>query len=798
MRDNASGDIYRFGVHAICPATRRLQLGEQKIDIEAKVLDLILLLVENRERALTKQEVITALWGHRPITDAALSQLLHKARRALDDDGERQEVIRTVYGRGLQWVAPVDVVASNNMATPGNRPIDDAAPVLSEPGRSQPARRLAHGWPFALAILLVIGILSFWFMPRGMAPPAKPPLRMALLPIDNATGDPTLDWTVRGLPGLIASLLGDQRNLHVVDPLQVARVWNFTLPKGSSRAEHTRYVTDANVLVGGQLIRTAGKLYQLTLHVDPGKPGDRSDIIITGSDPGAVSLAAVPRLRHAMKLDPPAASPFGETPKDAYLAETFARGIDLAMHGDWLGARPYLELVVKGQPDSLAARFLLARAQGNTDQLPEADAGYAALLDEAKHLGQVEMVARVLADQLAQATNRHQDTRAQELAAHALLAATQARDPELTASTLLAVARTQARSKHVEDALQQYGKARELIEKTPLRALQPRLHNTMAFIANARNDAAAAITAARSELDADEALGNERGSSIAGFNLAYALSIDKQPLEALPLLVRTWNWSSRHHDDALQAAAGNLMTGLLYDRGVYDEIRPVIDVTLKIAASQGNRYIQSQVLGLRAGGEYFRGNKAAALADCRKASSLIDPAQDLATAIEKRMIEAFVALDADPASLTGVRRHVDDLIGHTSDPADMRSTQYLVHSLAAAALGDLPGAQAALEAAASAPQASRDLVRQVALQIALVTHDDAIAQKHLRDFDPTDADVTADTLRLYGDWSARRGDRSNQKRAMDRLDAMRQAPIDILAKAHFDPAGTPNDSETSR
>lgn len=55
MRDNASADVYRFGVHAICPATRRLQLGAQKIDAEAKVFDLILLRVEIRERALTNQ-----------------------------------------------------------------------------------------------------------------------------------------------------------------------------------------------------------------------------------------------------------------------------------------------------------------------------------------------------------------------------------------------------------------------------------------------------------------------------------------------------------------------------------------------------------------------------------------------------------------------------------------------------------------------------------------------------------------------------------------------------------------------
>src|SRR5690349_13305297 len=104
------------GEYTIVPACRQLLRAGKPVDLEAKVFDLIVLLVENRARAVGKQEVVAALWGHRPITDAALSQLLYKARRALEDDGDRQAVIRTVYGRGLQWVAPVTPAAA---APPG-------------------------------------------------------------------------------------------------------------------------------------------------------------------------------------------------------------------------------------------------------------------------------------------------------------------------------------------------------------------------------------------------------------------------------------------------------------------------------------------------------------------------------------------------------------------------------------------------------------------------------------------------------------------------------------------------------
>lgn len=791
MQENGDACVYRCGRHTIAPATRRLYRDDCKIDIEAKVFDLILLLLENRDRALPKQEVIAALWGHRPVTDAALSQLLHKARRALDDDGEQQAVIRTVYGRGLQWVAPVSTAADETSSR--NSDAHPATMAAAAPGRTRRA-----GWIAAAATLaLAFGAWSAWAILRHAPPASSPAPRMALLPIVNDTGDAALDWTARGLPGLIASLLGDRPDLDVIDPLQVARVWGFTPPKGRTRAEHTRYVTSADILVSGRLTLLPGKIYQLTLHVDADKRGV-SDVVISASTPGALGVDAVGRLRHALKLDPPATSPFKATPQDAYLAETFARGTDLAMHGDWQGARPYFVLVVKGQPDLLPARFLLARAQSNTDQRKQADVGYAALLVDARRLGRRDMMARVLADQIADATNRHENANALNLVGQALAAAREAGDPDITARVLMSAARSNARIQQIDTALKQYEQARLLIEQTPLRTLEPRLHNTMAFIANAKNDAAGAIAAARTELDADEALGNERSSNIAGFNLAYALSSDQQPLEALPLLIRTWNWSNQHHDDALQVATANLMTALLYDLGVYEEVRPVIDTAVQQAAAQHNGYMQSQLLGLRAGGEYFGGDKAAALTDCRKASALIDPAQDPATAVDKLAIEAFVALAAEPSSVAGLRRRVDGLVGQIADPAGSRFMQYLVHALAAAASGDRPGARTALDTAAHVPQASRDLLRQFALQIALVTRDDAIAQDHLRDFRLDDADLTADTLRLYGAWSARRGDQENQRRALARLDALRQAPLDVLARAHFEPVRTDRESDEAR
>src|SRR5690242_17355504 len=120
---------WQCGAYTIVPASRRLLHEGRPVELEAKVFDLVLLLVEHRERALAKQAVIEALWGSRPVSDAALSQLVFKARRAFGDDGRQGRVIRTVYGRGLQWVAAIEAVP------------DAAAPPPAPDPAPAPARR---------------------------------------------------------------------------------------------------------------------------------------------------------------------------------------------------------------------------------------------------------------------------------------------------------------------------------------------------------------------------------------------------------------------------------------------------------------------------------------------------------------------------------------------------------------------------------------------------------------------------------------------------------------------------------
>jgi len=117
--------VATFGQFELDRQRFELRRAGSPVHIEPRVFDLLAYLIDHRDRVVGKQELLGAVWGDRFVTESALTTRLKAARRAVDDDGARQEVIKTVHGRGYQFVAPVSVTCE-----PG-------APVAAaEPARS--------------------------------------------------------------------------------------------------------------------------------------------------------------------------------------------------------------------------------------------------------------------------------------------------------------------------------------------------------------------------------------------------------------------------------------------------------------------------------------------------------------------------------------------------------------------------------------------------------------------------------------------------------------------------------------
>ena len=104
-----SRPIYRFGDCTIDPSARELRTGGALATLSPKVFDCLIYLIENRERAVGRDELIAAVWGKVDVTDTLLGQTVLKARRAVGDSGNGQNVIRTVPRFGYRWVADIAV-----------------------------------------------------------------------------------------------------------------------------------------------------------------------------------------------------------------------------------------------------------------------------------------------------------------------------------------------------------------------------------------------------------------------------------------------------------------------------------------------------------------------------------------------------------------------------------------------------------------------------------------------------------------------------------------------------------------
>lgn len=98
---------YLFAKFALDQSKVELTRNGEIVPLEPQVFALLLLLVAHSDRAVSKQEIVDVVWNGRPIYDSALASRMKMLRKALGDDGQRQQLIKTVRGHGYRFVAPV-------------------------------------------------------------------------------------------------------------------------------------------------------------------------------------------------------------------------------------------------------------------------------------------------------------------------------------------------------------------------------------------------------------------------------------------------------------------------------------------------------------------------------------------------------------------------------------------------------------------------------------------------------------------------------------------------------------------
>ena len=120
---------YRFGEFELDPASRELRRDGALLALPLKSLECLAYLVAHRERAVGRDELISAVWGRADVSDTVITQTMRRARKALDDAGNRQVIVRTVPGFGYRWVAAVEEVQGGPASTAAAVPAVEAPPA---------------------------------------------------------------------------------------------------------------------------------------------------------------------------------------------------------------------------------------------------------------------------------------------------------------------------------------------------------------------------------------------------------------------------------------------------------------------------------------------------------------------------------------------------------------------------------------------------------------------------------------------------------------------------------------------
>ena len=100
---------FLFDDHMLDVARRELKRGLRAIQVEPQVFDLLVYLLENRDRVVSKDDIIASVWGGRIVSDSTLTSRINAARTALGDSGRDQKLIRTIARKGLRFVGNVRV-----------------------------------------------------------------------------------------------------------------------------------------------------------------------------------------------------------------------------------------------------------------------------------------------------------------------------------------------------------------------------------------------------------------------------------------------------------------------------------------------------------------------------------------------------------------------------------------------------------------------------------------------------------------------------------------------------------------
>jgi DNA-binding winged helix-turn-helix (wHTH) protein/tetratricopeptide (TPR) repeat protein len=303
---------FRFGPFDLEPAGPSLRREGEELYLRRKTFQVLVYLVEQRHRFVSKQELWDTLWGGSAVTDDSLVQCVADIRRVLADDSRQPQYIRTQPKVGYRFIAPVTEVDDEPVAAADSAAAEPAEAFTTPVVPVAPARRMLPVFATIAALLIVIAAATMVSLRDRRASadaikltpvPGRPSVMVMYL--ENKSASPDLDWLRQGLADMLISGLARSDRFTIVGRQQLDAVLGQRTREVGSAITLDRAVALAadlhvdKVVLGtfgrlGERLRVDVQLYDTksgALVASEALVADRAEQILTEIDGLSVRLA---------------------------------------------------------------------------------------------------------------------------------------------------------------------------------------------------------------------------------------------------------------------------------------------------------------------------------------------------------------------------------------------------------------------------------------------------------------------------------------------------------------------------
>ncbi|MGA2345519.1 MAG: winged helix-turn-helix domain-containing protein, partial [Candidatus Sulfotelmatobacter sp.] len=407
-----AGEIFQFGKFQIDARARTLRREEDLVTVNYRSFDLLLYLVQNPGRALTRDELLKNVWSDTYVDEHSLAQSISVLRKALEEKPGNNSYIVTLPGRGYQFVSQVQVIA------PNGPPVTEAAAVAVQGSNVQgstgvliqqqtirtsvvtteekqpltlpaPRRRVET---ILVAILVVPALLVagyyLWLQSHRAQPSANPaavpatvslpPRRsVAVLGFRNLSRRPEEGWLSTALAEMLSTELEAGEKLRLVSGEDIARTkLDLPLADTDSLSRDTlarlHKDLDSDLIVLGSytaLDEKSGTRIRLDLHLQDTVAGETiADVAVVGGEADLFDMVTQAGSQLREKLGVEAVSPVdavsvrGSLPSNRDAARLYSEGLARLRVFDALDARDLLQRAIAADPKYSLAHSALAEA----------------------------------------------------------------------------------------------------------------------------------------------------------------------------------------------------------------------------------------------------------------------------------------------------------------------------------------------------------------------------------------------------------------------------------------------------